>query len=659
MRELLAAWLYCHPRVRRMWILAQMMWGGSLLAVMTAPSAAAAGLSATWSWTGLHDSYGIPIGAHFVSVVPMVEAIREQGPEFGADPSTWGPAIASKVGTALTYTQLASWLAVECAMLTFIVAVGLWVIKFALSTIWLKWLAAIAEPILANISALVSRMYIIPGMFLICTAIGGVVAVTTGFGTGAGIILGGCLVIALIALLLNNPAEDIAGDGGVLGIGRNLGLTLSQSLANNGPVAPGGSDAQLDRMMSWFVDVLVRQQIQQINFGQVIDDIPGCADAYNQALGTGDTAAPAHAMGTCAPSALAYAQQLDALTVGQFGFLILAIFVVVCAICYVACEVIRIGFRAFWNLLVILPASALAVAPGPQRQFAKRTAVKLVVHGVEMIVATVGLGILILLLAHITRGDLPGLIGMTHPMAKVIVMLLVAIFSAIGFRQLLHGFGDRGLPGPIRGVRFAARSVSRANTVVREGEYAGRKVADLRSRAAERRKARLANSANESNAGPKAPGRKGHPTPASTRPPSTPTHGSATRPGSSGPGRNSGPSSSPATGRPAQQATTGGGKGSAVAKTANAAKLGAKVGGPPGAAAAAGATALQQGASRLRGTGKQRGQTNSPGRGRQQPQSTSPTRADAPPAQHNPPPGKPRPPVDPPGRSGNGSSPAR
>lgn len=667
MNALLAAWLYTHPRTRRVWLMAQLIWVGSLMALLTAPTASAAGIGAALSWTGLHDSYGLPIGAHFVSVVPMTEAVRAQGPEFGVSPDTWGPAVMSKVGTALTYTQLAGWLGLECALLACIAAIGIWFIKFALSAIWLTWLAALAQPILASMKALVDWMHLIPASFMICATIGGIVAVTAGYGTGFGIILGGFLVIALGALLLKNPAEDITGENGILGIGRNLGLTVAQGFANNGPVSAGGSASQLDTITSWLVDVLVRQPIQLINFGQVIDDIPGCASVYNTALASSDSSAPAHAMATCAPSALEYARQLDAVSVGLFLFLIAAILVVLFAIDYVGCEVIRTGFRAFWNVLVIVPAAAVAVAPGPQRQFAKRTALKLVVHGVEMLFATIGLGVLVLILMHVTRGDLPGLIGMTHPMAKIMVMLIVGVFGAIGFRQFLHAFGDRGMPGPIRSAQFAVRNLSRTTSLAREGEYAGRKVSDLRSRAAERRKARQAQNGNDANKGPKPPGRKGHPPTAPSRPPSAPSQNTATRPGASGPGRDNrtnGAAPPPNRLPQAQPAGAGSGStggrgrsGSAVANTTSAAKAGAKVAGPEGAAAAAAITAAQHGASRLRGHAtRNSGQPNAPGRGGQPPPA-DPSRG----TQRTQPPGidrpaTPRRQTDPPSRGGHGPS---
>ena len=40
------------------------------------------------------------------------------------------------------------------------------------------------------------------------------------------------------------------------------------------------------------------------------------------------------------------------------------VLVVLMLLCYIGCEVIRIGFKAFWNVLVLVPAAAVAV-PAP------------------------------------------------------------------------------------------------------------------------------------------------------------------------------------------------------------------------------------------------------------------------------------------------------
>jgi hypothetical protein len=501
-----SAWLYERPRVRRAVMALTALWGGAVWAVATAPMAAAAGVGPLMSWTGLADSYGVPVGAYFVSVVPMAEAVREQGPQFGADPGTWGPALTSSVSTVMTYTQLSMWLTLECAVLVFVGSAAIWFVKFALSAQWLGWLAALAAPVVANVGVLVDRLWVMPIALLACCAVGGVVALTQGVGRGVGIIVGGFLVVLLAAAFLRDPVSDLVGDNGVLGIGRSLGFAVAQGAAHNGPIAGGGSAGQVAVLGAWLCDVLLRQQIQMINFGMVIDDVPGCGAVWSAAIMSGDSAGPAHAVAGCAPGALAHAQQLDIGTAGMFLAVIAVVCVVAFALIYIGFEVFRVGFKAFGHLLVIIPAAAVAVAPGPPRRFAARVAGRLVVHGVEMLAATAGLGVLLLVMSSVTRGAAAGTVGLTHPMAKLMVMLVLAVAAAFAFRYLLNGFGDKGIPGPVRVVRGAATAAYRTGAGLERVDYLARRAPGLVGQVGLGR-----GDSGVSAAAGEAPGRRGHP----------------------------------------------------------------------------------------------------------------------------------------------------
>lgn len=557
-RDLLAAWMYTHPRLRRVWLMFQALWGGSVWAVVTAPRAAADSITTSLSFTGIHDSYGLPIGSLFVSVLPIDEVIGAQGhPQFGVSPQTWMPALIDALTTTLTYSQLAGWLGLECAFFLCVCAIGIWFIKFALGAIWLGWLAAVASPIVANIQALVARLHLVAGGITVCFFVGGIVCLTVGYGTGMGIIAGGLLVALLIWTLLRDPAGDLVSDNGVLGMGRSLGFTLSQGVIHNGPIAAGGTSAQLDTLTSWLCDVLARDIIELISFGQVIDDIPGCADLFNRAIASGMTSAPAQAMKSCAPSAYAHSQQLSAVTVGLFALVIFLTMVLLAALDYIGCEAFRIGFKAFWNVLVIVPAAVLALFPGPTRRFAKKATTRMLVHGAEMIAATGGLGILVILMAQATRGSLAGMIGMTNPFPKLLVMLLIAVFGALGFRHMLRVFGDAGIPGPIRIGRGALNTAFRTGRTLEGIDYTGRKIKDARASLANRTSKQSGQGqAENGGGGQKAPGRKPHPPTSLNRPPSGPTGNTPTRPCPTGPGRNpSGSGGVMFVGNPAGRAT--------------------------------------------------------------------------------------------------------
>ncbi|MHA7658451.1 hypothetical protein ACX9NJ_23710 [Mycobacterium sp. ML2] len=547
MSELIACWLYTRPRTRRLWFFVQAIWGSALTAVTTAPVATADTLGAAWSFTGLHDSYGVAIGQHFVSLPPLMEMVGANGPEFGANPQSWAPAIMSSLDTSITYAQLKFVLSGETAFLIGVCAIGIWLIKFALGVAWLTWLGAIAQPIVATMKAMIERLHLIEGGILFSIIAGGIVCLTTGFGSGIGIILGGFAAVLLFWVFFRDPAGDLVSNDGILGIGRSLGFSLAQGVYHNGPITGGGTEAQLDTLTSWMVDVLVRDVVELVNFGRLIDDTPGCAALYNNALQRG--AGAAKAIQNCAPDAYQHALQLDASTVGLFLIGNCCVLIILIALDYMGLEAFRIGFKAFWNLFIVVPAAAAAAFPGPTRQFAKKAAARVLLHGFEMMLATVGLGILVLCLAGVTRGTLPGTIGMTAPLAKVLVMMLVAVAGALAFRfALLRAFGDRGIPGPFRVVRGAyrvahgtARTASDIDSGARVVRGVGSRLKNLAKRPANQTQGQSAG--EHGGPGQKAPGRKGHPPttgpgragggPHSSSSATGPTH---SRPGGGGPG---------------------------------------------------------------------------------------------------------------------------
>ncbi|MCH9736840.1 MAG: hypothetical protein K0U78_20190 [Actinomycetia bacterium] len=462
MTAVYSAWLYSHPRIRRSWILAQMLWGATLLALLTAPRASAGGFANAVSWTGITDTTGQPLGSYFIGTVSTLEAMRHQGSEASAfKPSTWVPALTDRFQIAVTYSQLSTLLGVLCGVLVGMTALAIWFIKFALGSLWLTWLAALAAPVMVGISHFVDQWNLMWAALLICLFVGAMLCYWRGFGTGLGVMFGGFGVLFLIWLFLRDPLQEMAGDNGMLAVGRNLGFQISLGVGNNGSLAPGSTlDGQIDKLGQWMATVLVRHPLQIANFGQVIDQMPGCAAAWNNALNAGSVlnldnpaagpaSGPVTAMKACGnTAAVAHAQQLSGETVGLMLFINAIVFVLLMLLCYIGAEVIRIGFKTFWNLLVIIPAAAVAVAPGPQRQYAKRTVIKLIVHGIEMLFATAGFGIVLVIMSRITTNSIPGL-SLDSPIQKMLVMLLIGGGAVLGFRALMRGFSDPGLPGPI------------------------------------------------------------------------------------------------------------------------------------------------------------------------------------------------------------------
>jgi hypothetical protein len=255
-----------------------------------------------------------------------------------------------------------------------------------------------------------------------------------------------------------------------------------------------------------------------------------------------------------------------------------------------------------------------------------------VVHGVETLIATVGLGVLVILMANTTRGTLPGAIGMTHPVAKLVVMLLVGVFGAVAFRYLLRGlFGDRGLPGPVRIAKGVSGQSGRAESALSDARHVGRRAGATRTWLADHTGKKQSEAGGEAD--PKAPARKAHPTPGAERPaaerrPPTAPSGESARPTPSGPGRG------PGSGAGARPSPSPNGS-----RTASAAKTVAKVGvqaaavaaAPEGAVAkvALSAAAKRAAGGRRRATRAQADDNGNRKPGREKPPARTPARAPA------------------------------
>lgn len=562
MTERFAAFLYQHPRLRRAYRLTVMCWMGSAIALVTAPSAAASGLAAAYSWTGLHSSAGVPIGQYFISTVRMVEAIREQGPPLDiTDPGSYFPAISSAVGTGATYSGLASVLGFQCALLISMVAITLSILKFALTHQWLAWLVYAVAPVVQSILAVGNELHLVEWSLLACTAFGGYLIYRRGLGLGAGVIAGGFAVLYIVHLVLRTPVDQVLGENGVLGAFQQIGVTLALGVGHNGPVSAGNIDAQMDVLMSWMVDALVVNLIQLVNFGRVVNDVGTCGSAYAAAINSGVTDGPAHAMATCgAPDALIHAQQLDAGTAGFLAGVGFGVFLICVALSYLSLEAMRISWTFVFNFLAGIGAALVAAAPRGPREFAKKRATGIVSHGVESIFIIVGVGVMMIWLAGIAKTGVPGQAWTQHPAAKILVMVVMTMGGVVGAIVLMRKmFNDRGIPGMVvdswRSTRdrftHTKESYNKARDGIDDARDRGRDLLDKY-----RQKRAKAQEDNSDGSSPKladAPNRKSHPDTGggggARRPRSTPAQANAKA-------RESGSSSGSTVGTAAKTAAT-------------------------------------------------------------------------------------------------------
>jgi hypothetical protein len=452
----LAVWLYEQPRLRRSVKVCCALWFGALWAVTVAPTAAADAplpnvAFGDMAWTGLQDTYGVPISYYRVSTVgPMDATTTSAGQQLRGlnlfNPLSWVSTLIRGISQGINNILGSGLLGVECALLIFVAGVGIWFLQFAISATWLQWLATVAQPVVSVLQAMVNHYLVMPFGFLACTLCGGYLYLAKGKSHGLGIIFGGMGIIALYYMFFDDPVGEMLGPNGVMSVGQYLGFQVTEGAINNGALAPGNGGAQLGALISLLCTALVRDQIQMANFGTVVDNVPGCASLWSAAIMGGQQNGPAHAMGSCDPAALTYAQGLGLSSAGLFAVTLFLEWWIMVALLWIGWRAIYNGFKAFWRVLMLVLTVPLSVAPGAPRRFGKRQAVYAIHDGLELFASIAGLSVIAIIDGSVLAGGPPSSgDAISSPLGKEIFVLLITVTGAVGHHYLLKDL--RNSPG--------------------------------------------------------------------------------------------------------------------------------------------------------------------------------------------------------------------
>ncbi len=479
--------LAVHPRLRQVlafWLITHLL---ALWSLIAAPRATAATMSAALNWTGITDSYGVPVGAYYLSTVDTMEALTKGGPDVSViDPGSWVRWGAHAITSGLTHETVASWMQAQASVYIFLIAAVLWLLKFAMSSTWLYWLAIWFAPILEALRQLLVDLR----FFEICLALGIAVGAFHILwhgrrGHGAAIILTAFAIGMLGLWLTRDPLGELTGDDGLLNQARTLGFGVAQAAANNGPIASGGATAQLGHLTNVLADALLRAPLQIWNFGMTVDSIGSCGQDWSAAIMSGVRDAPAHAMEGCgAPQALQYAQSIDGsiFALGA-GFGVLGLFFAVFVL-YVTYSYIMVCGAALMNAIMAIFAAGPAMIHGAPRRRARRRLEQFFRHAFLVFVYVLYTCVAaLLILKTVTPGGLASQVGMTSPVA---MLVLVALWSAVATgvfwwlkKELLHDTTRQDLVHTVQqAVHFGSSGYKRGQDAVTQGRDLGGRARD-------------------------------------------------------------------------------------------------------------------------------------------------------------------------------------
>ena len=451
--------------------------------------------------------------------------------------------LGNALSDTIAHDTIANWLQAQASVYIFLITLALWLLRFAMSSTWLYWLATWFRPLFEVLQRLLVDLYVFP----ICLALGLTVAAyhivwRNRRGRGWGVLISTFAIGIIGIILTRDPLSELYSDNGLLTQGRNLGFTVAQAAMNNGAIASGGSQGQLNSLTGLIADATVRMPMQLWNFGTPVDDIGTCANAYSAALLTGEPSAPAHAMGQCgAPQALAHAQQLDGSNFALGVFFCLLGLIFTFFICYVAYSYIMVAAAAFLNAILALFAAGPAMIHGAPRRRALRRLKEFFRHAFLVFAYVTYISFAaVIVLKMAAPGGYAAQVNMTHPVA---LLVLIALMSAVAtglFFWLKRELGDHTRQDLTHAV---SEAIAHGRSGYQRGQRGYERGRDVYRRGAERFNRDAEQTGDDPDAPLTGPPAKGHPPggrsgtrsrppgvgrSGATRPPSGPTPGQAT-----------------------------------------------------------------------------------------------------------------------------------
>jgi hypothetical protein len=462
----LHSWLVRHPRRGKPCAVLAGVWALALIAVRAAPQASAATNATALNWTGLKDSYGVPIGDYFLAIASIPEQISQAGPGVSWDPASWASWSLHAMAVIATNLTTASIMTAEAGLFIGVIAVALWIMKITVSTYWLAVVGELARAITAGVVQVTTGL----GLLLAVIPVGvftGAVTIRRGeAGRGATMILVALAIPALSVALFADPAGEMYGPHGLLAFGRRVGFSVAQAARPGGALSGAGLTGQVESLTGSLITHTVREPLQLWNFGHVVDLVGGCGPAWSTAVRAGVSDAPIRAMGRCGDrAALAYAEHLDGTNIWVGAVFVAAALLLGCFMAASGWAVLKVSVQAIWTTAILLPALWLGAIPGAPRRRALEVVWQFFRHGIEVTVYIVLVSVIGLAVEGIVSRPLPADLGGANPFAHVLMMGAVCYAAFILLRHV-----KAELSGRPRGRGLLGRS---ADVAVGAGIRAG------------------------------------------------------------------------------------------------------------------------------------------------------------------------------------------
>jgi hypothetical protein len=431
----LVVWMARYPALHRAILIAAYVHILLVFALAVAPSVGATPPpgAAMVAWTGLHDDDGVPLAKYFLSVVPITDAIVNNGQHIDVtDPSTVVKWLGSAVNAGMSHDLVAFVLTWEAAAMVFLLGISLSMLRFALAGKWLVALTKIGRPIFDVIHWLAWKIELAPTAAAMCVCVAYYHHVRGRTARAWSMVWTATIFMILIWTFFKDPVNDLVSDRGLLGMMMRTGFGIAadvRAALHTGIHTAGDTiQSQVDAMSSHLVTVTARPMIQLMNYGTA-DLSPKCQEAWSLAMkandGTGPS--PTYAMNLCgAHDAYMHAEQLGANDILLGNMFVFTSFLISVFIWFVAISTFLVGTKALFYAVVVVPALFCGMIWERAKIYGINTAGQLALHGIQMLIFTVCMAVGVEVLEWILTTSMFG-----ESRMMVVPRLLFAGFASI------------------------------------------------------------------------------------------------------------------------------------------------------------------------------------------------------------------------------------
>ncbi|KUI36187.1 hypothetical protein AU194_15830, partial [Mycobacterium sp. GA-2829] len=429
----LQCWLLERPGLRRLVVVVGALQAMSAVAVCTAPTASAATNGSVLNWTGLRDSYGVPIGDYYLAVAALPEQLTQAGPDVGWNPDTWTRWMVHALDVMTVRLTAMHILTAEAGLFVGLVALALWLMKLTVSTYWLTVIGEIARAVTHAVVQVTTTL----GVLLIAVPIGVFCGALTAMRgeTGRGWTMIGIAVAlpALSVAVFADPAGLMYGPDGLLAFARRIGFGVASAATHNGTLG----DGNVDTLTASLITHTVREPLQLWNFGHVVDNVAGCGPAWSAAVTRGLPDGPIDAMTACGnTAAVTYAQHLDGTNVWVGLVFVTAAGLLGLFMVASGWAVLKVSVKAVWTTVILLPSLWLGAVPGAPQRRALDVVWQFFRHGVEVLVYIVFVSVIGLAVERLVSQPLPAELGGANPFAHTLVMAGASVAALLLLRHI-------------------------------------------------------------------------------------------------------------------------------------------------------------------------------------------------------------------------------